>query len=315
MADLIEKAPPDPTPVTSGDGVQPPVTSPAAPPRDGAPPPAKPPVDLDARLEEVLAEGRRVAELDKTVAAREKRVQEMEARFGELAKADPDALTRLITTHGHLSKKERAAAVKALMDVDEDLLFDLAKDLGVVQEEKPAGGAPDKPQLSVEEQVAAALEAREKAAEAKRAEDEKKKAEEAQQTGQAQMETFLASSATFLKANLDKFPFIKAWGCDTERYTALLLEHAEKTGQMPTTEELLAKVEDEHKARWAKSPYAPKQPEPLEDLETHVARVYPANKPATPDPTPRKLSAYEEAKRELEAHDREVRERIRFGGS
>jgi hypothetical protein len=320
MADLIEKAPPE-TPVTPGNGVQPPVTPGdgaqpgAAPPSDAAPPEKKPPVDLDARLEEVLAEGRRVAELDKQVAAREKRAAELEAKFGALAQSDPDTLSRLITTQGHLTKKERAAAVKALMDVDEDLLFDLAQSLGIVEQEKP-GSKTAEPQLSVEEQVKKILEDRDKAAADKKAEEEKKALEQQQKSGQEQLDTFLASSATYLKANVDKFPFIKAWGCDQDRYTELLIEHAKATGQMPAPEALLAKIEDEHKARWMKGPYAPKEPPPLEDLDAHVARTYQQAKPppgTAEPPPPRKLTAYEEAKRDLEAFDREQRERIRYG--
>ncbi len=313
MADLIDKAPPDPTPAVTPPAAAP--SPPAAePPRDGAAPPGRPPVDLDARLEEVLAEGRRVAELDKTVATRLKRAEELESKFGALAQADPEALARYVATHEHLTKKERAAAVKALVGkVDEDLLFDLAQGLGVVQDEAPAV-APGK-QLTVEEQVAAALEAREKAAEERRLEDEKKKTEDQAKAAQTQVDTFLTSSATFLKANLEQFPFIKAWGCDTSRYTQLLIEHAEKTGQMPDPQALLAVMEAEHKAKWAKSPYAPKEPPPLEDLDAHVARTYEQNRPppGTPAAEPRRLTAYEEAKRDSEAYDREQRERIRYG--
>jgi hypothetical protein len=302
MADLIEKAPPE-TPVTPSDGVQPPVT-----PEPGKEPPKegdkRPPIDLDARLEEVLAEGRRVSDLDKQVAARLKRAEEIEAKYGP----------KIPTIDQHMTKGERAAAVKALLDgqIDEDLLFELARDVGVV----PADETEKKPEQtteSIEQQVLAVLAAREKAAEEKRLADDKAKEVSDQKAAAEQMDTFLTSSATFLRANLDKFPFIKAWGCDSGRYTALLIEHAEKHHVLPEPEVLLQAMEDEHKAKWMKGPYAPKEPPPLEDLDAHVARTYREHKPATPDPNPRKLTAYEEAKRDLEAYDREQRERVRYG--
>lgn len=303
MSDLLDKAPPEPAaPAT------PPATAAAppagdAPPTDGkeVPPKAKPPVDLDARLEEVLAESRRVADLDKVVATRLKKAEELEAKWGVKGLIDQ-----------HLAKGDRKAAVKALLDgkLDEDLLFDLAQELAAV----PGETAQPKPAPSIEEQVAAVIAAREKAAEEKKAADDKAKAEADSKAATEQMDGFLTRSATHLKGNLDKFPFIAAWGCDTARYTQLLIEHAEKNHVMPEPEALLQVMEDEHRAKWAKSPYAPKEAPPVEDLDAHVAAAYQRNRPppGAEQPPARPKTALELAREELQAYDREQADRVRY---
>ncbi|HKO86717.1 MAG TPA: hypothetical protein VJ140_19640 [Actinomycetota bacterium] len=320
MPDLIERAPADPTlpaaptaaPSSPPAGQQPQATEPPKPSpdpaapvegqgQDGQPPKSRPPVDLDARLEEVLTESRRVADLDKQVAAREKALADREEKWK--AKATVDEL---------LAKGDRKGAVRALLDgkVDEELLFDLASEL--VNGATPETGQPKPPPLTVEEQVAAVLEAREKAAADKKAAEDKAKQEADTAAARTQMDTFLTSSAAYLKANLDQFPFIKAWGCDSTRYQELLIAHAEKTGQLPEPAVLLKQIEDEHLARWQKSPHAPKAPPPIEDLDAHVAATYERNKPTTPEPAARPRTALEIARAELQEYDRQQAERIRY---
>lgn len=284
MADLIDIAPAPTTP----DATPAPAPDPA--------PTLKRQVDLDSRLEEVLSESRRVADLDKSVAARLKKAEELETRWGPKAAIDE-----------FLTKGERAAAVKALLgSVTEDDLFSLAA-LTADQEEQ------GEPPPSIEAQVNTVLAAREKAAEDARIDQEKAEETQRTQAAQTQIDTFLTNSAKFLKANTSQFPFIQAWGCDSQRYTTLMVEQAEKTGAIPEPTEILQKMEDEHRSKWSKSPFAPKALPALDDLDAHVTQVYRANKPAIPDPTPpRPMTAYDRAKQELDAYDKEQAERIRY---
>jgi hypothetical protein len=305
MADLIDKAPAE-TPAAPSDGVQPAAAPPAdaPPPSDGqAPPEKRPPVDLDARLEEVLAESRRVSDLDKQAAARLKKAEELEAKWGTKGLIDE-----------HLKKGDRKAAVKALLDgkLDEELLFDLASELAAATSPGAETAQPKTP--SLEEQVAAIMAAREKEAADKKAAEDKVKAEADQKAAQQQLDTSLTGAAKYLKENYDKFPFLKAWGCPPERYTELLLQHAEKTGQLPEPQVLLQAMEDEHLAKWKKSPHAPAEAPAVEDLDAHVARAYERHKPPPgAEQTPaRPKTALEMAREELQAYDREQAERIRY---
>jgi hypothetical protein len=338
MADLLESVPPE-TPVTPSDGAQPPVTpgDGAAPPGDQADleaEPAKParrPVDIDATIEEALAATRKAADDRKAADAAMKAAKELEAKYAPFAKLppeqieaysklSPEGLQRYLAATEHLGKKERAAAVEKLLGtIDEDLLFDLAQKVGVVAEqgEKPPEPAAPAAQ-TVKDLVAAELASRDRVAADKKAEDDKKAAETQAAADQAEVDTWMKRSATALRTEIDNYPWIKAWGCDAAQYQKLTVDWIEKNKALPEPAQILQLIEDEHIARHRKSPGAPKEPPPLDELEDpagQAAATYERHRPPGPRVTQddKIIDPVDQARAELDAYDRQQQQRLRWG--
>lgn len=317
MADLLDSAPADPeTPVTPGDGTQPAVTPPAdelgEQPGEKPAEPAKPqrkPVDIDATIEEALAAGRQAADDRKAADAAMKAAKELAAKYEPFAKLDPTALARYLAIQEQLTAGQRVAAVRALLEekVDDDLLYDLAEH------------AKPKPAPTVDEAVAKALADRDKVAADKKADEEKKASDARAASDAAEVDAWMKRSALALKSDLDKYPWIKAWGCDPDRYKTLTSEWIEKNKAIPEPAQILQLIEDEHIARHRKSPGAPRELAPLdddlEDLSDKASATYERHRPPGPRTADdgRTLSPTDQARAELDAWDSQQRQRLRWG--
>jgi hypothetical protein len=268
-----------------------------AKPTEGAPvaeekKPEKPAVtraDYLKKVEEAIAAEHEFRESKKAADA-------LQAKLGKYAVLDE-----------HLTKGERAAAIKALLGdkFDEGVLYELA-------------GVLTPKEKTAEEIVEEKLAARDAAAKADAAKTEKERAEK-------ELSAYMVRSANFLKTNLDKFPLCKAWGVDDARYQTLLAEYAEKHGDIPDPEVLVKAIEAEHTAMLKKAGITPaaaiaaaetasETGEP-DKLRAHADAAFNKHRPKNVDANGlvKKLSPVEEAKEDLRRYEKEKNERIKFG--
>ena len=297
MADLIDKAPTTEAPATPPAE---PTTTEAAPPQE-----TKQPKGLDPDLERAIAAEKGARDAQREADKRLKQAQDLETKYSKYSDVDVEKYQRFLAIEDQLTKGERAAALKQLFGgrIDEDVLFDLATAMEPPEE------------LTVEQQVERALAAKEAAAEKKRLDDEAARVRTEQEAAQKQVNDYLTNSANFLKENLDRFPYLKTYGCDSSRFTELSIEWSEANNAPPEPETILKLLEKERRDEWLRSPEAPKQeaPRPV-DLDDYVAQTYRKNKPpgATIEEVARPKTPAEQAREELRKWDREQAERLRY---
>jgi hypothetical protein len=289
LPDLIDSAPTVEAPPPPADLSADPAPAPPQPEK-------RAPKDLDARFEEVLVADRAAKASQKAADIALKTATDREAKALELEKK----LARYNSIDEHLSKGERAAAIKALLGkIDDDILYDLAP----LVETK---------EMTVEEAVEAALAAKERKALEAATTKAEADAAAAQTTADATVTEYLVRSASYLKANLATFPLIKALGCDHIKYQTLSADWIESKGTAPEPQDILQLIEAEHLSKIKNTPYGPKE-EPNLSLEDHAAATFerhrPKGKPVERLDTGR-MSGAEEAIQNLERYEQEKRNKL-----
>lgn len=248
-------------------------------------PPSKAQQDFEAKLEEL-------AKLDLSVKQQAKEVAKAKAQ-----------LERYLPLDEHLTKGELRAAAKKFFGqkYTPELLLELADDF-----------APE--EVSVEERVKRTLDAERKAADDKAKKEADDKAANEKAAVETETKAYLTATADHLRKNQAKYPLICAWDDDPDIDHEKIIDrtwrdHYAKTGQVLDPDKVLEIVEASHLARIKKTSFGPKE-QREQTLEEHAGvAARPAPSAAPPPPNGRPKTGVEEAYANLEAYEREQRQR------